>query len=340
MSIRIFIASIAIVAVSFGDMPSKEAIDKLIVELDSPRFQVREEAAKSLRKLGEPSVGALAKEARYGSAESAATALRLLAEFANCNDKSARAAARKSLTRLAEIDGKLGGEAKQILNRSRNEAIAKLTDLKVEFSIIDDEVLSVDFYSVVEIELGLELLKEIPESQSFSAMSKRFTGKHTKALKDLPNLREANLFQSNIGNEGLQHLAEIKTLKRLPMGRSGIDDEGMPTIGKMTHLEYLGLRTCSITDAGAKHLANLTDLRTLFLAETKITDDGLKHLKGLTKLQTLYLFSTDVSDAGLEHLHGLRDLHTLYLGKTRVTEAGIAKLKAALPDVQIVEYGH
>ncbi len=55
----------------------------------------------------------------------------------------------------------------------------------------------------------------------------------------------------------------------------------------------------------------------------------------MTSLKDLHLNSTQVTDAGLEHLKELAGFRHLYLFSTQVTDAGRAKIKAALPDLNM-----
>ena len=52
-------------------------------------------------------------------------------------------------------------------------------------------------------------------------------------------------------------------------------------------------------------------------------------------LEYLNLYGTGVSDAGLVNLEGMKKLKHLYVWQTKVTEAGAAKLKKAIPGVDI-----
>jgi Leucine Rich repeat len=101
-------------------------------------------------------------------------------------------------------------------------------------------------------------------------------------------------------------------------------------------LVHLNLRGQDVTDAHLVHLKDLTSLTRLHLEKTKITDKGLDYLKGLTNLEYLNLYGTEVTDAGLVHLEGMKKLKDIYVWQTKVTDAGVAKLKEALPQVEIV----
>src|ERR1051326_579074 len=101
-------------------------------------------------------------------------------------------------------------------------------------------------------------------------------------------------------------------------------------------LVQLNLRGQEVTDAQLVHLRGLTSLERLHLEKTKITDKGLENLKGLTNLEYLNVYGTDITDAGLVNFEGMKKLKNLYVWQTKVTDVGVAKLKKALPQVEIV----
>jgi Leucine-rich repeat (LRR) protein len=100
-------------------------------------------------------------------------------------------------------------------------------------------------------------------------------------------------------------------------------------------LVHLNLRGQDLTDVQMVHLKELTNLTRLHLENTKITDKGLEQIKGLTNLEYLNLYGDNVSDAGLVQLEGMKKLKNLYLWQTKVTDAGAARLKKAIPQVDI-----
>ena len=83
-------------------------------------------------------------------------------------------------------------------------------------------------------------------------------------------------------------------------------------------------------------MKGLISLQRLHLERTKIGDDGVAHLSGLVNLEYLNLYSTGVSDKAIPHLSGLRKLRRLYVWETRITDEGKARLKKALPRLEIV----
>ncbi|HTU92802.1 MAG TPA: hypothetical protein VMF69_22160 [Gemmataceae bacterium] len=112
-------------------------------------------------------------------------------------------------------------------------------------------------------------------------------------------------------------------------------DEHLAVLKDLKGLVHLDLRGQPVTDAQTAHLKPLTELTHLHLEKTKITDKGLENLKGLVNLEYLNLYSTAVSDAGLTNLEGMKKLKHLYVWQTKVTDAGAAKLKKAIPGVDI-----
>ncbi len=67
-----------------------------------------------------------------------------------------------------------------------------------------------------------------------------------------------------------------------------------------------------------------------------ITNDGLRHLSGLTQLRRLSLRHADITDDGLYYLEDLPNLSTLDLTGTSVTFDGVSRLRAELPDCNVI----
>lgn len=116
-----------------------------------------------------------------------------------------------------------------------------------------------------------------------------------------------------------------------------VSDATVAGLKDVKSLVDLNLSTTKITDAALVHLKGMAHLQKLNLSQTAITDAGLSNLRGLTNLTYLNLYGTALSDAGLEPLHKLPHLRKLYVWQTKVTDDGIAKLKAALPKVEVVK---
>jgi uncharacterized membrane protein len=113
-------------------------------------------------------------------------------------------------------------------------------------------------------------------------------------------------------------------------------DSILATFDKVSdNITWLNLAGTKTTDAGLSQLAKLKHLTRLHLDNTAITDKGLQHLKNLQYLESLNLYGTKVSDEGIQQLAGLKNLRKLYLWKTNVTPEGSARLKDALPDLDV-----
>lgn len=160
---------------------------------------------------------------------------------------------------------------------------------------------------------------------------------------------------------GMDYLHELVFVD---LGKKAATDEDLAVIDKVTSIQNLNLSDTKITSKGLRHLMGLTDLKCLFLLNTNVDDEGLGYLKGHQQLQILMLDGTDitdsglvnlrgmtelddwlglghtqVSDAGLENLTGLPNQRTLHviLRDTNVSRQGVARLRAALPKVDITD---
>lgn len=101
------------------------------------------------------------------------------------------------------------------------------------------------------------------------------------------------------------------------------------------YVEQLSLSGLPVADGRLEEIGRATMLRALWLCDTKVTDAGLEYLKNLNRLEELYLDNTPVTDAGLSSLARLAHLKRLSLRGTNVTEEGVARLKAALPQLEV-----
>ena len=90
-----------------------------------------------------------------------------------------------------------------------------------------------------------------------------------------------------------------------------------------------------VDDATLTRVAEHASLKRLYLNGTKITDAGLRHLTGLKELHSLSLANTTIGDSGLKELEGLSALRKLDVQHTQVTADGVARLKAAIPALQV-----
>lgn len=115
-----------------------------------------------------------------------------------------------------------------------------------------------------------------------------------------------------------------------------ITDEALTPVAQLPDVIQLNLRGTAITDAGLAKIAGMTSLLKLHLENTKITDAGLPSLKGLTNLEYLNVFGTPITDASIDTLAQFKSLKKLYIWQTGITLDGYNKLKAALPELDVV----
>jgi hypothetical protein len=144
-----------------------------------------------------------------------------------------------------------------------------------------------------------------------------------------------NLGYLDVVDSKLEFIRVFIDLESLYIHGTEVTDSGLGHLQGLTKLQRLSLKGTQVTDTGLNHLQGLTNLESLFLNGTQVTDAGLKHLQRLTKLEWLFLDGTRVTDAGLQHLLGLTNLEWLTLNGTQVTPGGVAKLKAAIPGVDV-----
>ncbi|RBP41260.1 cytochrome c [Roseimicrobium gellanilyticum] len=102
------------------------------------------------------------------------------------------------------------------------------------------------------------------------------------------------------------------------------------------NIAHLDLARTVITDASLKTVASFPRLVRLDLRKTKVTDKGVQQLAECKNLAYLNLYGTEVTDAVIPALSSLKTLRDVFIWETKVTEAGAAKLKAALPEAEVV----
>ncbi|HSJ04931.1 MAG: c-type cytochrome domain-containing protein [Verrucomicrobium sp.] len=102
------------------------------------------------------------------------------------------------------------------------------------------------------------------------------------------------------------------------------------------NVAHLDLARTNVTDVALQTLAQFPRLTRLDLRKTKVTDKGVESLTALKHLTYLNLYGTEITDASLTALAGMKTLRNLYLWETKATEPAVAKLKAALPQTEIV----
>ncbi|HLJ57143.1 MAG TPA: c-type cytochrome [Chthonomonadaceae bacterium] len=122
----------------------------------------------------------------------------------------------------------------------------------------------------------------------------------------------------------------------LHLAGASVSDASLAILTPLKGVVRLDLGTTPITDAGLQRIKGLKELQELHLENTKITDASMPVVAGFKSLTYLNLYGDAVTDAGIQQLTPLTNLKHLYVWQTKVTPDGVAKLKAALPQVDIV----
>ena len=139
---------------------------------------------------------------------------------------------------------------------------------------------------------------------------------------------------------GEDRIKEFKVFDRVVNVR--LEDAAIPAaeiaqLSGFTNLEYLNLVNTAVTDADLTHLSKLPKLQQLYLDGTAVTDVGMGHLSRCANLFSLGISETAVTDAGLVYVIKMTILQEVFLDDTVVTDAGINQLRAARPDMSIVQ---
>jgi hypothetical protein len=109
----------------------------------------------------------------------------------------------------------------------------------------------------------------------------------------------------------------------------------MNTLGDATTLD---LSESEISDACAPELSRLNSVTDLYLGGVKLTDASVAHVAAIPTLRVLSLGDTLISDSGLFELAKAKNLRWVQLTGARVTKRGIARLKRALPNLEVEFY--
>jgi hypothetical protein len=97
----------------------------------------------------------------------------------------------------------------------------------------------------------------------------------------------------------------------------------------------LNLDGTLVDDDMMRVIGSLPLLQFLSLIGTKVTDTGLTSVTHLDRLEHLSLSGPSITDASVPSLIQLKSLRVLKLVGTRVTGNGLAKLRQALPELEI-----
>ena len=234
------------------------------------------------------------------------------------------------------------------------EHLAGLTDLEYLFLDNDDGLtthalsqlrpltkltrLEIDAIQVIDND-HLACLADFKSLECLSVDSSRLDDTGAAHLAAVASLSALTISGTLITDAGLDRFVNLQRLESLGLGRTAISDAGLAKLRPLTRLKSLGLGETAISDGGMSVLEAFSNLTQLDLSNTPVTDEGIKHIAGLRQLEMVELEKTQITDEGLNYLTGLSKLQFLNLGGTAVTPEGAGKLKAAIPDVNILGVG-
>lgn len=183
---------------------------------------------------------------------------------------------------------------------------------------------------------GFKHLQGMQQLQSINLHSSPASDAGLEAIGKLSSLERLEIVHTNVTDAGLKHIANLVQLRQLHIASHDTTETGLPFVGRLKNLYELDVYEKPASNQTLEQIAKLPGLRFLRLINGPFDDSGVRYLAGLTTLEELSLHSSKVTDAAIEHLAGLKGLRKISLGGTRVTDAGRQRLKALLPNVEIV----
>ena len=156
-------------------------------------------------------------------------------------------------------------------------------------------------------------------------------------VESLPQFRILSIGPRNkIPHAKLQVLLKRKDTITSCLFRDAMSEEEANIIGQLTSLEHFHNDGTRLTDSQVKQIGGLTRLKSLELVNCDLSDKGFAELARSKTVARILLPCPSITDASVEHLASMKQLTTLDISGTRITEAGFNKLKAALPDCEIL----
>jgi hypothetical protein len=157
-------------------------------------------------------------------------------------------------------------------------------------------------------------------------------------LRSFTQIQQLSLLSCELSYRNLNGLAGLAKLRELVLFRLKIEKQDLTFLEKLPMLTTLLLQGKWIDDAGFEHIGRLGHLKVLTLDQTGMTDADLRQFRSLCSLEELNLVDNPISDAGLEHLQGLKSLKRLGIDERLVDSPGMAKLRQAIPGLEVSAY--
>jgi hypothetical protein len=184
---------------------------------------------------------------------------------------------------------------------------------------------------------GLANLKDMTELEELYLLESEVGDEGLRIVAGMTNLRTLDLQGcKRVTDKGLAYIDGLSELRGLDLGETSVTDAGLANLHGLRNLESLCIDNTDITDGGLAHVAGMASLTNLVLVGNRITDRGLAQLMGLTNLKRLTIIVPGVSEEGLLQLACLKNLAEINVDKKKIGPDGIARLKAAMPTVNVV----
>ena len=151
--------------------------------------------------------------------------------------------------------------------------------------------------------------------------------------------RRERFRHQHIDDGSLEIIGQLPNLTFLDIGECKVlKGKTIGELGKLTRLTYLELREIKkVTDDNFAALETLINLTELNLEATRISDASVPTLLKMQKLERLSVAGTQMGDKGMVELSKLPAIKWLDLRNCQPKPETVAALKAARPDLEIVE---
>jgi hypothetical protein len=309
-----------VLVMAFASLPApvraSDEIQRLVSDLGSADFAVRQRASGRLAEAGSQAIGPLAAAATSADAEVRNRAQLILLNLARSPKTDVRERSTRSIRELSRsADPRVAQVARGMLARIHEAASAAAAAELARLGA-----------TIWPVQGGPPLTFNVQLGNGWTGGNERVA-----LLGDLGTVPWLSLESAPISDAALVHVAKLNEsppgLTKLFLGNSGITGSSLTTLAPLTRLQYLSLKQLPIDDARLATLPDFPELQYLGLDGTKVGDEGLKTVARYGQLQTLWLDNTRVTDAGLANLKPLANLRTLYIPGTSTTGAGLAELR-------------
>lgn len=245
-----------------------EQIQKWIGDLDSERYQAREDATSALLNLGYDAVAPVAEAASRGGLEVAIRAVYVLREAALATDERTADAAQRALQSLAQSRGPAAPRASQTL-----VALSEMRRRRIRGHLAG---LGAKFQSTQRF-FGVDPFPDY--SGLWIDQDWKGTDEDLAKLKFLTDISTITVEGPQVTDAWIKHLVEMPGLTNVSVKQARITNAGVAELKKLPKLQDLSVFYAPIGDGAVEHLAELRGLTVLKLYGGEFTAEGHRKLK-------------------------------------------------------------